>query len=279
MKILLCFVFLTIKTFSNGQNGDCIKAINICNKDSLNLVFSFGNVSGEVTRSNSSCFDDPNDPFDIERNSVWIKWDVTKSGKLTFIVAPQLFADIDFVIFKLVNKNCSDLKVVRCEASVPCNNLRNTGLREGETDEFEPSGCLPNNNGFLAPLEVMIGEQYMLFINDFSSSTTRTSMGTITFGGTAEIGCQTSHIFSNETFTNILVYPNPSHSILNLGTTEIIAKLSIVNSLGQTIISVNRKDMHNTLRSLSISGLSTGQYFIQGQMQDGKLFYQKFIKN
>jgi len=59
-----------------------------------------------------------------------------------------------------------------------------TGLRVGETDISEPSGCDdPTQNSFLAPIQMEAGKAYALMINNFTSTGNGFSLE---FGGTGE---------------------------------------------------------------------------------------------
>jgi hypothetical protein len=285
---LFSIFYLTLLTTSVGQNGDCIKAREVCSKDSLIITFSNGDDFTEVTRSNASCLSPISDidPTIYESGaSCWLKWRVKKTGTLTFIITPDArFEDIDFVVYKLTDKTCGNLQRERCmgsSAATTCSLLGATGLKVGETDIAELGGCSPTDaswNNFLAPLNVQEGEVYVLFMQIYTF-TTQASKGKITFGGTAEIGCGTSGLSSSEMVSTLRVYPNPVQSELFLEATENIDKILIVNTLGQIAKTEKGVNIQKLNPSISVSDLPKGYYTVQCQTQVGKFYCQKFIKN
>lgn len=287
MKLLTLQIFSCLFLFSKAkaQYADCITGLEICNKDSLSLTFTKGNDFAEVTRLNS-CFTPISDqnPNVVEKISIWLKWKVVRSGTLTFVITPSVLRnDIDFAVYKIDNKDCSNLKRVRCNASgadAVCSLLGAIGLREGEDDVTEPGGCNQNNpsqNNFLAPLDMVVGEMYALIINDYDNDVT--GNGKITFGGTGQIGCISTGLFEDNFVSTTRVYPNPVQSELYIETNEFISKILIVNSLGQVVKIEKGTGVKQIFQSISVANLSKGYYTVQCYNQNGGLNYQKFIKN
>jgi hypothetical protein len=190
LSTLLFSLLLGYPLFAQNY-ADCAVALEICNKDTLILpmVIGAGNDPNEL--NNLSCFQGfPN----IETNSSWIRWEVAESGTLWFIISPfVLDQDIDFAVFKLQNGDCNQKETVRCMAAgdfylaSPC--MGPTGLLPGETDVQSPAGCSPGTNNYLAPLNVIAGESYVLAINNFSSNIDTVQ---VEFFGTALLGCETA---------------------------------------------------------------------------------------
>ena len=130
-----------------------------------------------------------------EENSTWIQFEIEQSGSLTFTISPHQFDDdIDFVVYRLLDGTCKNKKIVRCNAAgdpsaaagmSPC--LGITGLRDGEKDSSVDAGCNDaNDNAWLAPLQVVKGEKYMLLISNVS---TEGPGFNLSFGGTAMLPC------------------------------------------------------------------------------------------
>ena len=179
---------------------DCLTGVVLCDKSSFvvsNLVGA-GLVTNEAV---GSCLDgsSPGMPRndETETGSAWYRWTAESAGSLTFTLTPNSddsSEDLDFAIFRLPGglADCDGKELVRCMASGEngiggdpdddC--LGPTGLRAGETDEFEFAGCDRGDNNFLAPLDVQPGESYALIVNNFSQS----GLGfSIEWGGTAEL--------------------------------------------------------------------------------------------
>jgi hypothetical protein len=130
-----------------------------------------------------------------EENSIWIRFEIEKSGSLTFTITPDRYDDdLDFIVYRLTDGTCNNRKIVRCNAAgdpgiiagvSPC--LGETGLREGETDSSVDAGCNDTgDNAWLAPLQVSKGEIYVLLVSNVSS---RGPGFTLRFAGTAFMPC------------------------------------------------------------------------------------------
>lgn len=192
----------------------------------------------------------------METNSVWLKWKVAQSGTLSFTILPfQEDDDFDFVIYKL-----KDLQQglpgerVRCmqagpslgvEKDVNKNCLGATGLQQNYLKVELLNGCNKGSDNFLAPLEVLSGESYIMVINNYKSSHGFTLHWgeDIVFDDSSE-DCS-GHV--PETVTSISVdqdsfwvsdpYPNPGSSIIlidvkspkpNEGTIQIISSMGAI---------------------------------------------------
>ncbi len=188
-SLLLFGLFFFGSDMIAQNHADCTTALEICNKQPLILpMFGPGNDSSEF--DNAPCFlGFPN----LESSSTWIRWQVAQSGTLWFIIYPLNAADdIDFILCRLPTGNCAEKSFVRCMAAgdnglnSPC--MGPTGLLPGALGISAPPGCAPGLNNFLAPLNVLAGEQYVLAINNFSTSQDTVR---VEFCGTALLGCET----------------------------------------------------------------------------------------
>lgn len=169
--------------------SDCASAFKLCSKDAFTIqsLEGFGNVS---EMNDGACF---MSPFQVESNSAWLKFTCKDPGYLTMNIVPvDPTDDIDFIIYRLNGDiNSCDKSVVRCMAtgqfSELCMNGGNccgsTGLRIGETDISENSGCNdPFQNNYLRPLDLLPNESYAIAINNYSA---QKNAVIIEFGGTA----------------------------------------------------------------------------------------------
>lgn len=191
--IVLLFIFDS-KVFGQSH-ADCSTALEICEKK----VYSIDRASGEGRDRTEAdllaCFMGSENQGQAEENSTWIRFDIEQSGSLTFVISPHRFDDdMDFVVYRLLDGTCNNKKIVRCNAagdprsaagSSPC--LGETGLREGEKDSSVDAGCNDaSDNAWLAPLQVVKGEKYMVLVSNVS---TEGPGFNIRFNGTAMLPC------------------------------------------------------------------------------------------
>jgi hypothetical protein len=134
--------------------SDCPTSAMLCDKSTISVASVTGGGTNTRELDDATCFLSPNGPrTNLESNSTWFKWTCLQSGTLTFTITPtKLDDDIDFAIYELPNgvSNCTGKSLLRCMASGEGGGPANrpcvpffgpTGLRDGETDISEPSGC------------------------------------------------------------------------------------------------------------------------------------------
>lgn len=196
-NLALTSLFLLIVNLLNAQpNGDCSAAMDICKKKMYNIAETGGEGRDRGEADMIACFMNGTNYGQAEENSTWIKFEIEKSGTLTFAITPHKGDnDIDFVVFKLPpSGDCRFKQIVRCMAAgsssyehvtSPC--MGQTGLRESDTDSSEDAGCSDNgDNTWLAPLRVEKGEKYVILI----SNVTEPGPGfNISFGGSCKLPC------------------------------------------------------------------------------------------
>ena len=181
---------LCINNYNPPSNisSDCPTSASLCDKSPFAVQSVTGAGSNPREMDGVSCFSNGVPQSNVETNSTWFKWTCLQSGTLTFTITPTfLDDDIDFIVYEMYNgiQDCNSRTIERCMATgeTPggCKVHGPTGLRVGETDLSEPSGCAPGQNGFLRPLDMVAGRSYALAINNFTS----TGNGfNIEFGGT-----------------------------------------------------------------------------------------------
>jgi hypothetical protein len=179
------------------QHADCVSAKKVCSKDPIRIARTGGEGRDRLEADFVACFMNGDNFGMAEENSTWFTWQITQGGSLTFTITPtKKENDMDFVVYRLAaDGSCRGKQIVRCMAAgdpperygtSPC--LGPTGLRDGETDTSEDAGCSdPGDNAWLAPLKTVKGEHYALLVSNVSEA----GPGfTLTFGGTARIGCE-----------------------------------------------------------------------------------------
>ena len=196
-RFLILLATLPVLTAARAQaHADCITAMEICEKKAYHIDHASGEGRDRTEADMMNCFQNSENQGQAEENSTWIKFEIAKSGQMTFAITPhRITDDIDWVVYRLsASGDCASKKVVRCMAagdseslglSSPC--MGETGLRWGETDDSENAGCDdPGDNAWLAPLKVSKGEKYMILISNVTSKGPGFS---IRFGGTAMLPC------------------------------------------------------------------------------------------
>ncbi|MFN4257381.1 MAG: hypothetical protein ACK4Q5_20465 [Saprospiraceae bacterium] len=193
---LLIFSLFSSFVLAAQSHADCTAAMDICKKQVYHIEKTGGEGADKKEADFISCFMNGENFGQAEENSTWFKFEIEKSGSLTFAITPhRLDDDIDFVVFKLPKDgNCQHKQIVRCCAagdshdtalSSPC--MGETGLRAGEKASSRDAGCSDvGDNAWLAPLKVEKGEKYALLVSNVSSSGPGFS---IRFGGTAKLPC------------------------------------------------------------------------------------------
>jgi len=172
--ILLILLISTSEVFSQQPN-DCSNATVICGN--INFTYRPTGPGNDdfATNPNPPCLPNGN----VESQSVWLEITIATSGDLEFVIKPNNGTDdYDWVIYG-PNAMCNNLvNPVRCSSTTFLGD-GTTGLGNGALDTSEGPGT---GDGFLAPLPVFTGQKYIIFINNWSS----TSSGfDLEFGGTA----------------------------------------------------------------------------------------------
>ena len=170
--------------------ADCGTSIILCDKTGFQVESLVGTGNDHNELDVNSCIGE-------EFASSWYKWTCEESGSLTFVITPnnndpsKETDDIDFAIYKLPGglDDCANKELVRCMASgadlnkpysswAICNGP--TGLNENSSDTVEDPGCSNNSDNYVAALDMVAGESYVLIVNNFSQS----GLGfSIDFGG------------------------------------------------------------------------------------------------
>lgn len=87
-----------------------------------------------------------------------------------------------------------------------------------------------------------------------------------------ETGTSVSSIYSKN---NISYYPNPVMNQLTISAQSKISQLIIRNVVGQTLKTI---DVNDLVKSIDLSDLSAGNYFVTIQLNNGQLSTQKVVK-
>lgn len=107
---------------------------------------------------------------------------------------------------------------------------------------------------------------------DFAWAKAASATNTMSFHGTNrgyDLNNTFSEVLSTPTFSlkNLVVYPNPVQNILTVSYSEAITNISIINMLGQTVIS---KNANTDKVEIDTSGLQNGSYVLKVSTADGE---------
>ncbi len=277
--VLFCTCLLAFSQLTAQIHSDYATALTICSKQGLHIDSVQGSGLDKTEMNQATCFLNGL-PTNVEVNSCWIRFTVSQSGNLYFIITPDFASDdLDFALFQIGDPATGQGKqLLRCMAaggfsSVDSLCLGPTGLLPTETDTLADAGCGdPGDNNFLAPIGLLAGETYALCIQNFT-----TFHGfSIAFCGTAMLGCETdictflntSHSPMPLSYRLHRLYPNPvslSSFTLDLETENAEnMTFTLVNILGQPVRQIQRfVPAGRENLEFPVENLPTGTYWLQ----------------
>lgn len=206
-RFIVIFLVVTLTKMAGitQDHADFATALEICKKQTYHIDRTGGEGNNRHEADFIACFMSSEHEGRAEINSTWIKFEIAKNGSLTFIITPhQADDDIDFVVFKLsASGDFQQAHIVRCmaagdsrENAFTSNCMGETGLRAGEGDTSEDAGCNdPGDNTWLAPLQVVAGEKYVILVSNVSS---RGPGFDIRFGGSAKLPCDQDKVIAEK---------------------------------------------------------------------------------
>lgn len=164
--------------WAQANYSDCSSALIICSKGDYTFQEFTGPGANENEVLKKSCMGE----FFEEKNSAWIKWEIESPGQLEFDLIPlNLNDDLDFVLYRIDkgSQECFSSRSIRCVASgknlgavekeyKSC--LGPTGIKKDDKEVVENKGCDRNDNNYVAPIYVQAGDNYALFVHNYSSS-------------------------------------------------------------------------------------------------------------
>jgi len=282
VSLFLSLLLITLSNSSFAQNGDCSTPLILCNKNTLEIETLNGHGEMADNLGDLKC------PQGVlkERNSMWIKWEVKQSGNLGFAIIPNgENDDYDFAVYKVGGTDeCANLTSIRCMASgqnlggeenIKCKGA--TGLTKKAADLNESIGCYGEDDNFLAPLEVFKGEQYLLYLNNYSS----TDGFKLEFSGGATFSDKACEITSPTNLFVSKIFPNPTSDVINItidAPKDDKMNISILDGLGKrySTTSQNLKSGNQQI-SLRVTDLASGTYVVQLKIGE-ELIQRKFTK-
>lgn len=146
---------------------DCNGGITVCSNQSFTNNANWSGCVQDLNTSNGGCL------LSGEQQGTWYFFSPNTAGTIGFTIAPTTFVDYDFALW-------GPLTAVSCPPSSPplrCSYASgfstysqtgsyNTGLGNGASDVSESAA----GNGWVAPINVLPGQVYMLYVDNFSST-------------------------------------------------------------------------------------------------------------
>jgi hypothetical protein len=151
---------------------DCAGSIPVCSNQSINNNASTFGCTQDLNSGNRGCL------ISNERQGSWYTFTPSASGTLEFTITPNGNVDYDFAIWGPMSMfTCLPAGTpIRCSYASPTNNGSNigagtylTGLRVGNTDVSE-TAYNDQVNGFVAPLDALVGQVFVLYVDNFTSN-------------------------------------------------------------------------------------------------------------
>ena len=178
--ILLSLLFLIVFRGYSQEPNDCVNAIAICGDIDFAYTPTGPGADDFLSNPNPDCL--TGDP--VESQSVWLKLTIDTGGILAFTFTPNNGTDdYDWAVYDMNSSTCNSLGTpLRCSSTMFLASTGGaTGLGNGTTDTSEGPGT---GDGFLAPINASPGDEFLVFINNWSSSTSGFNLefdGTATF--------------------------------------------------------------------------------------------------
>lgn len=148
---------------------DCEGSILICGDQQINNNAQDFGCTQDLSGTNRGCL------LGNERQGSWYTFTPSASGTIEFTIIPTDNIDYDYALWgPLTTFACPPAAApVRCSwayppavPGFPAASAFHTGLRAGNVDVSEADSG-PGVNGFTAPLDVIAGEVYILYIDNF----------------------------------------------------------------------------------------------------------------
>lgn len=167
------------KTTLAQRYADCDSAYWVGNTYAIRFGGSVGIGSNDTEAAFTPCFRNGLQQGQAEANSIWLRFDIEQSGRLSFSITPDVATDdYDFVLYRLLpNGDCKKKEIVRCmaagvspgETKSPCMGV--TGLREKSKDKEQDAGCSDwKDDAWLSAIDVASGECYVLLVSNVTAA-------------------------------------------------------------------------------------------------------------
>ncbi|MFT6814360.1 MAG: hypothetical protein ACJAZ3_000247 [Sphingobacteriales bacterium] len=310
LAILAIVTFISITAFAQRTTVDtigatCDAAYVICDKNGLVVTDVQNGSNASLVANSPSCFGKP------RKQSVYVKFTVSKTGTLEFIISPldsaralvadQTASEYDYGLYNFTGCSGSGAEMNLAD-EICCNfnsNYRTANrYRTGITNAGgKICGGSTSHDPFSKSIAVTEGNEYVILIDrdylDNPSGPGNSANGgfLLTFGGSFEIkntgtacGDSTTSVQSTQVLNaSVNLYPNPFNDGITL---DVEAKkqlnftYEIINLLGQTTFLSQETIIKSGLNSLKLDNSQFGEgqvFFVKLNLEDEIAIY-KVIK-
>jgi hypothetical protein len=146
-----------------SRQEDCVGAQVVCGDAAINNNATTNGCTQDLGSGNRGCL------ASNERQGTWYYFSPSASGTVEFTITPNGNVDYDFAIWgPLSDFSCPPVGTpIRCSyAYPPSAGTWLTGLRAGNSDVSEAASGT-GVNGFVAPMSVVVGQVYILYVDNF----------------------------------------------------------------------------------------------------------------
>ncbi len=182
MPGLWILAMLTTSETRAQDMGDCGSGMFICSDTTISGAWMSTGDTADLNTSNFGCL------IAAEQQGAWLRFSVLTGGHVAFSIEPDIATlDFDFAVWgPYAQPACPPPDApVRCSyASLPSQTSSIIGLHSGAGDVAE--GAL--GDGWLDRLDVSDGEQYLLFVDDYSQAGSGFHLN-MTLTGGASLNC------------------------------------------------------------------------------------------
>lgn len=165
LLLILLGIWSALVAHAQGAS-DCVDFVVVCGDGNLSL-----NSNGTGTNDFLNPNNQPPACGFSETQSLWLRVPIAADGTLEFVISSNNNADdFDFAIYG-PNVTCNNLGAsIRCSSTNPqaAGTPATTGLRPGENETSDGPGS--QGNGFVDPLDVRAGEEYIILIDNFNQT-------------------------------------------------------------------------------------------------------------
>ena len=146
---------------------DCVGGMTICNSQAINNNSLHTGVIADLNAGNRGCL------ASNEQQGTWYYFAPNASGTLGFTITPTASIDYDFAVWgPFASADCPPASSpLRCSyasrnSTYLQTNAYSTGLGNGAVDVSEGQF----GNGWVAPIDVVAGEVYILYVDNWSTT-------------------------------------------------------------------------------------------------------------
>ncbi len=159
----------SISGFTTPQE-DCAGGFTVCGNQQLSNTTNYSGCTADLNAANRGCL------LGNERQGTWYYFSPSASGTIGLNIAPTGNVDYDFAVWgPMTAITCPPTAPpLRCSWAYPPNvpgypgsMAYRTGMRTTSFDPSEGAGPIPAVDGYTSAINVIAGQQYIMYIDNF----------------------------------------------------------------------------------------------------------------